>query len=53
MLQKVKAFAVGNGSLLDNSILQYGSGMKYGNCQIRENRPVLLAGVGQGRMKSG
>ena len=53
MLQKVKAFAVGNGSLLDNSILQYGSGMKYGNGQIRENRPILLAGVGQGRMESG
>ena len=53
MLQNVKVIAVGNGSLLDDSIVQYGSGMKCGNCQIRENRPVLLAGVGQGRMKSG
>ena len=51
MLQRVKVIAEGNGSLLDDSIVQYGSGMKYGNCQIRENRPILLAGVGQGRMK--
>lgn len=53
MLQNVKAIAEGNGSLLDDSIVQYGSDMKYGNCQIRAHRPIQLTGVGQGRMKTG
>jgi hypothetical protein len=34
MLQKVKAIDEGNGSLSDYSILQYGSGMRYGISHI-------------------
>jgi len=34
MLQKMKAIDEGHGSLLDDSIVLYGFGMKDGNCQI-------------------
>jgi len=53
MLQKMKAIDEGNGSLLDNSIVMYGSGMKDGNGHVKENLPILLAGGGQGRIKTG
>ena len=53
MLQKMKAIDEGNGSLLENSIVMYGSGMKDGNGHVRENLPILLAGGGQGRIKTG
>jgi hypothetical protein len=53
MLQKMKSIDEGNGSLLDNSIVMYGSGMKDGNGHVRENLPILLAGGGQGRIKTG
>lgn len=53
MLQKMKSIDEGNGSLLDNTIVMYGSGMKDGNGHVKENLPILLAGSGQGRLETG
>jgi hypothetical protein len=53
LLQKMAAIDEGNGSMLDNSIVMYGSGMKDGNGHIRENLPLVLAGQGGGQLKTG
>ena len=53
MLEKMKGIDEGNGSLLDNTIVLYGSGMKDGNGHRRENLPILLAGQGQGSINTG
>jgi len=53
MLDKMRGIDEGNGSLLDNTIVMYGSGMKAGNGHVRENLPILLAGGGQGRLETG
>lgn len=53
MLQKMKSIDEGNGSLLDNTIVMYGSGMKDGNGHVRTDLPILLAGRGQGQLKTG
>jgi hypothetical protein len=53
MLQKMKSIDEGAGSLLDNTIVMYGSGMKDGNGHRKENLPILLAGSGQGRLETG
>ncbi|MDF1753347.1 MAG: DUF1552 domain-containing protein [Verrucomicrobiales bacterium] len=52
-LNRLKAIDEGNGSLLDNSIVLYGSGMKDGNGHKKNNLPILLAGNGQGSIKTG
>ncbi len=43
----------GNGSLLDNSTVLYGSSMKDGNGHVKDNLPIILAGRGGGRLKPG
>jgi hypothetical protein len=53
MLQKMKSIDEGNGSLLDNTIVMFGSGMKDGNGHVRENLPIILAGKGQGKIATG
>jgi hypothetical protein len=53
MLNRLKSIDEGNGSILDNSIVLYGSGMKDGNGHRRQNLPILLAGHGQGTLKPG
>ena len=53
MLQRMKSINEGNGSLLDNTIVMFGSGMKDGNGHVRENLPIILAGKGQGRIATG
>jgi len=47
---KLKSIKEGNGTLLDNCIIQYGSGISDGNRHIHENLPCLLAG---GPIKTG
>ena len=49
----MRAVEEGNGSLLDNSIVLYGSEMKDGNGHIKEDLPLVLLGSGQGAIKSG
>ncbi len=53
LLTKMRAIDEGNGSLLDNSVVLYGSEMKDGNGHIKEDLPLVLVGKGQGRMQGG
>jgi hypothetical protein len=47
-LAKLKATPDGDGTLLDHSIVVYGSGLSDGNRHTHEDLPVLLAGHGGG-----
>ncbi|MCB1124689.1 MAG: DUF1552 domain-containing protein, partial [Verrucomicrobiae bacterium] len=50
MLEKMSSIHEGNGSLLDNSTILYGSSMKDGNGHKKENLPIILAGHGGGKL---
>jgi hypothetical protein len=52
-LEKLRSTADGDGSLLDHSIVVYGSGLSDGNIHSHKNLPILLAGGGAGQMKGG
>jgi len=43
-LEKLKAIKEGEGTLLDNCMIAYGSGIGDGNAHNHDNLPVLLAG---------
>jgi hypothetical protein len=47
-LARLSAVGEGSGSLLDHSIVVYGSGLSDGNRHVHESLPVLLAGRGGG-----
>jgi hypothetical protein len=51
-LEKLRATPDGDGSLLDHSLLLYGSGMGNPNVHDHVNLPILVAG-GAGRVKGG
>jgi hypothetical protein len=51
-LEKLRSTPDGDGSLLDSSLLVYGSGMSDGNQHNHLNLPVLLVG-GAGQLKGG
>jgi hypothetical protein len=53
LLQKLKATPEGESSLLDNSLIMYGSGLAWGRLHNRENLPILLAGGGGGTVQGG
>ncbi len=53
LLDRMKQVDEGNGSLLDNTIVLYGSSMKDGNGHIRTDLPLVLAGRGGGSLKPG
>jgi hypothetical protein len=52
-LGKLKAAKEGNGSLLDHSLILYGSGMGNPNVHDHINLPILVAGGAAGGMKGG
>jgi len=52
-VRKAKAIPEGDGTLLDHSMLVYGSSISDGNNHIHENLPVVLAGRGDGTLKPG
>jgi hypothetical protein len=52
-LEKLKATPDGNGSLLDNGLFLYGSGMGNPNVHDHVNLPILVAGGAAGRVKGG
>jgi hypothetical protein len=52
-LAKLKATPEGNGTLLDNSLYLYGSGMGNPNRHDHSNLPILVAGGAAGGMKGG
>lgn len=52
-IAKLKATKEGNGTLLDHSLLLYGSGMGNPNVHDHTNLPILVAGGAAGGMKGG
>jgi hypothetical protein len=53
LLEKMKSIQEGSGSLLDHSMVVYGSGLSDGNAHNNENLPILLAGRGGGTIATG
>ncbi len=53
LLNKMKDLKEGDGSLLDHSMVLYGSSLKCGNRHLEENLPLLLAGRGNGTLRPG
>jgi hypothetical protein len=52
-LERLKATPEGNGSLLDHSLILYGSGIGNPNIHDHTNLPILVAGGAAGGMKGG
>ena len=53
MLQKMNSIKEGEGTLLDNSLVLFGSGMKDGNRHSHKDLPILVGGKGGGKVKTG
>jgi hypothetical protein len=53
MVKKMHGLREGDGTLLDNCILMWGSGLEDGNKHTRENLPFILAGKGGGSIHTG
>jgi hypothetical protein len=53
LLEKLKATPDGDGNLLDNSMIVYGSGIGDGNRHNHDDLPILLAGRGGGTITPG
>ena len=52
-LEKLTTTPDGDGTLLDHSLVLYGSGMSDGNSHNHTDLPVILAGGASGRLKGG
>jgi hypothetical protein len=53
LIEKLKSIPEGTGTLLDHSMIVYGSGISDGNAHNKDNLPVLLAGGGGGTLTTG
>ena len=53
MLEKMSAIREGEGTLLENSMILFGSSMSDGNRHDPNNLPIILAGRGGGTIRSG
>jgi hypothetical protein len=53
LIQKMKAVRESESTLLDNSMIMYGSGLAWGRLHNRDNLPILLAGGGGGTLQGG
>lgn len=53
MVKKMASLREGDGTLLDNCIMMWGSGLEDGNKHSRENLPFILAGKGGGAIRTG
>ena len=53
LIEKLKATEDGDGSLLDHSMLMYGSGISDGNTHYHLDLPILVMGGGAGQIKGG
>ncbi|HWN93707.1 MAG TPA: DUF1552 domain-containing protein [Methylomirabilota bacterium] len=51
-LERLKSVREGEGTLLDNSMIVYGSGISDGNAHTHHDLPVLLAGRGGGSLSA-
>jgi len=52
-LNRVKSLDEGGTSMLDSSMILFGSSLKDGNKHVEENLPLLLAGRGKGTLRPG
>jgi hypothetical protein len=52
-LQRMKATPDGDGTLLDHTMIVYGSGLSDGNQHAHSDLPVVVAGRGDGSLKPG
>ncbi len=53
MIKKMHSLREGDGTLLDNCIMMWGSGLEDGNKHSRENLPFIIAGRGGGSIQTG
>jgi hypothetical protein len=53
MIKKMQGIREGDGTLLDNCIMMWGSGLEDGNKHQRENLPFIVAGRGGGTINTG
>jgi hypothetical protein len=53
MVKKMHGLTEAGGTLLDNCIMMWGSGLEDGNKHTRENLPFVIAGKGGGSIKTG
>jgi hypothetical protein len=53
MMEKMRSVKEGAGTLLDNSMVLFGSGMSDGNRHDPANLPILLGGSGGGAIRTG
>lgn len=53
LLGKLRSMKEGDGTVLDNSMILYGSGLRDGNSHSPHNLPILLGGGGGGRIATG
>jgi len=53
MIKRMQSIREGEGTLLDNSIMMWGSGLEDGNKHARENLPFIVAGRGGGTLNTG
>lgn len=52
-LQRLDSIKDGDGSLLDHSLVVYGSGLSDGNRHTHHDLPVVVAGSGNGQLRNG
>ena len=53
LIERLKEVPEGEGTLLDHCMVLYGSGISDGNAHSHEDLPILLAGKGNGTIRSG
>ena len=53
MIKRLHSLREGDGTLLDNCIMMWGSGLEDGNRHTRESLPFIIAGRGGGSLKTG
>ena len=53
LLDKLKSIKEGSGTLLDNAMIVYGSGISDGDRHNHDNLPILVCGKGGGTIKAG
>ncbi|MBO0861255.1 MAG: DUF1552 domain-containing protein [Chloracidobacterium sp.] len=51
LLERLKSTPDGDGNLLDNSLILYGSSISDGNAHTHHDLPIVLAGGGSGQVK--
>jgi len=53
MVKRLHSLREGEGTLLDNCVMMWGSGLEDGNKHARANLPFIIAGKGGGTIKTG